>query len=176
MPSAVANGALRGEDASMKIPFLLLAVSGLFVCTGLTQESRVDWRTLATEFSEDASGAGAKYQGKMITVSGPVSSIAQGDMTTDNPAVAVILSATDGPGPDVKCLFQNEDLAVNTEIYVPDDGSEAILRKRDAAGNVISSESFVQSGQQVTVTGSFLNFDAGDIVLQHCRMAGGASQ
>ena len=97
-------------------------------------------------------------------------------MTTDNPAVAVLLSTTDGPGPDVKCLFQNEDLAVNTEIYVPDDGSEAILRKRDPAGNVIASEPFVQSGQQVTITGSFLNFDAGDIVLQHCRMGAGASQ
>jgi hypothetical protein len=26
------------------------------------------------------------------------------------------------------------------------------------------------------VTGSFLEFDAGDIVLQHCRLAGGAAQ
>ena len=112
----------------------------------------------------------------MITVSGPVASIAQGDMTTDNPAVAVTLSTPEGPGPDVKCLFQNEDLPVNTELYVPDDGSEAVLRKRDPTGNVISSAPFVQSGQQVTVTGSFLNFDAGDIVLQHCRMPSGVPQ
>jgi hypothetical protein len=97
-------------------------------------------------------------------------------MTTDNPAVAVTLSTSAGPGPDVKCLFQNEDLAQNTEIYVPDDGSEAILRKRDAIGNVVSSEPLVQTGQQVVVTGSFLEFDAGDIVLQHCRLAGGAAQ
>ena len=176
MPSAVANGACRGKNAGMKVSSLLPALAALFVSHAFAQEPPVDWKILATEFSEDAVAAGAKYQGKMITVSGPVSSIAQGDMTTDNPAVAVILSTTDGPGPDVKCLFQNEDLEVNTEIYVPGDGSEAILRKRDPAGNVLSSEPFVQSGQQVTVTGSFLNFDAGDIVLQHCRMAGGASQ
>jgi hypothetical protein len=140
------------------------------------QSTPVDWQTLATEFSQDEAAASNKYQGQMITVTGPVSGIAQGDMTTDNPAVAVTLSTPAGPGPDVKCLFQNEDLAPNSEIYVPNDGSEAILRKRDNVGNVISSEPMVQSGQQIVVTGSFLEFDAGDIVLQHCRLAGGAAQ
>jgi hypothetical protein len=140
------------------------------------QSTPVDWQTLATEFSQDEAAASNKYQGQMITVTGPVSGIAQGDMTTDNPAVAVTLSTPTGPGPDVKCLFQNEDLAPNSEIYVPSDGSEAILRKRDNVGNVISSEPMVQSGQQIVVTGSFLEFDAGDIVLQHCRLAGGAAQ
>ena len=140
------------------------------------QSTPVDWQTLATEFSQDEAAASNKYQGQMITVTGPVSGIAQGDMTTDNPAVAVTLSTPTGPGPDVKCLFQNEDLAPNSEIYVPNDGSEAILRKRDNVGNVISSEPMVQSGQQIVVTGSFLEFDAGDIVLQHCRLAGGAAQ
>ena len=140
------------------------------------QSAPVDWQTLATEFSQDEAAASNKYQGQMITVTGPVSGIAQGDMTTDNPAVAVTLSTPAGPGPDVKCLFQNEDLAPNSEIYVPSDGSEAILRKRDNVGNVISSEPMVQTGQQIVVTGSFLEFDAGDIVLQHCRLAGGAAQ
>ena len=140
------------------------------------QSTSVDWQTLATEFSQDEAAASNKYQGQMITVTGPVSGIAQGDMTTDNPAVAVTLSTPAGPGPDVKCLFQNEDLAPNSEIYVPNDGSEAILRKRDNVGNVISSEPMVQTGQQIVVTGSFLEFDAGDIVLQHCRLAGGAAQ
>ena len=140
------------------------------------QSAPVDWQTLATEFSQDEAAASNKYQGQMITVTGPVSGIAQGDMTTDNPAVSVTLSTPAGPGPDVKCLFQNEDLAPNSEIYVPSDGSEAILRKRDNVGNVISSEPMVQTGQQIVVTGSFLEFDAGDIVLQHCRLAGGAAQ
>ena len=140
------------------------------------QSAPVDWQTLATEFSQDEAAASNKYQGQMSTVTGPVSGIAQGDMTTDNPAVAVTLSTPAGPGPDVKCLFQNEDLAPNSEIYVPSDGSEAILRKRDNVGNVISSEPMVQTGQQIVVTGSFLEFDAGDIVLQHCRLAGGAAQ
>lgn len=140
------------------------------------QSTPVDWQTLATEFSQDEAAASNKYQGQMITVTGPVSGIAQGDMTTDNPAVAVTLCTPAGPGPDVKCLFQNEDLAPNSEIYVPSDGSEAILRKRDNVGNVISSEPMVQTGQQIVVTGSFLEFDAGDIVLQHCRLAGGAAQ
>jgi hypothetical protein len=160
----------------MKLIFIFFATAVFCLRPASGQDAPVDWKTLATEFSEDAAAAQTKYEGKMITVSGPVASIAQGDMTTDNPAVAVTLSTPDGPGPDVKCLFQNEDLPVNTELYVPDDGSEAVLRKRDPAGNVISSEPFVQSGQQVTVTGSFLNFDAGDIVLQHCRMPGGAPQ
>ena len=153
--------------------FALLCLAANFATA---QSTPVDWQTLATEFSQDEAAASNKYQGPMITVTGPVSGIAQGDMTTDNPAVAVTLSTPAGPGPDVKCLFQNEDLAPNSEIYVPSDGSEAILRKRDNVGNVISSEPMVQTGQQIVVTGSFLEFDAGDIVLQHCRLAGGAAQ
>lgn len=159
----------------MKILLFSLVVVAFSVLPLRAQDGPVDWKTLATEFSQDAAAAQAKYQGQMLTVSGPVSSIASGDMTTDNPAVAVTLSTPDGPGPDLKCLFQNEDLAVNSELYVPDDGSEAILRKRDSAGNVISSEPVVQTGEQIVVTGSFLSFDAGDIVLQHCKLAGGAS-
>ena len=159
----------------MKVPsFFALLCLAANVATA--QSTPVDWQTLATEFSQDEAAASNKYQGQMITVTGPGSGIAQGDMTTDNPAVAVTLSTPAGPGPDVKCLFQNEDLAPNSEIYVPSDGSEAILRKRDNVGNVISSEPMVQTGQQIVVTGSFLEFDAGDIVLQHCRLAGGAAQ
>ncbi len=159
----------------MKV-FSFFALLCLAANAAPAQSTPVDWQTLATEFSQDEAAASNKYQGQMITVTGPVSGIAQGDMTTDNPAVAVTLSTPAGPGPDVKCLFQNEDLAPNSEIYVPSDGSEAILRKRDNVGNVISSEPMVQSGQQIVVTGSFLEFDAGDIVLQHCRLAGGAAQ
>lgn len=149
-----------------------MALAVAFNLSVMAQEDVVDWRTLAMEFSQDQAAAEAKYQGKMITVTGPVATIAQGDMTTDNPAVAVSLSTTDGPGPDVKCLFQQEDFGMNTELYVPDDGSEAILRKRDSAGNLVSSSPWMQTGQQVTVAGSFLSFDAGDIVLQHCRVVG----
>ena len=159
----------------MKV-FSFFALLCLAANAAPAQSTPVDWQTLATEFSQDEAAASNKYQGQMITVTGPVSGIAQGDMTTDNPAVAVTLSSPTGPGPDVKCLFQNEDLAPNSEIYVPNDGSEAILRKRDNVGNVISSEPMVQTGQQIVVTGSFLEFDAGDIVLQHCRLAGGAAQ
>ena len=159
----------------MKV-FSFFALLCLAANVAPAQSTPVDWQTLATEFSQDEGAASNKYQGQMITVTGPVSGIAQGDMTTDNPAVAVTLSTPAGPGPDVKCLFQNEDLAPNSEIYVPSDGSEAILRKRDNVGNVISSEPMVQTGQQIVVTGSFLEFDAGDIVLQHCRLAGGAAQ
>lgn len=157
------------------LPAALLVLTAFIPPLLHAQQEPVDWKTLATEFSQDQAAAQVKYQGQMITVTGPVASIAQGDMTTDDPAVAVTLSAPDGPGPDVKCLFQNEDLEPNTEIYVPDDGSEAILRKRDAVGNVISSRPMVQSGQQVVVTGSFLEYDAGDIVLQHCRLTAPAA-
>lgn len=157
------------------LPVTMAVLLALLSPELLAQQAPVDWKTLATEFSQDEAAAQAKYQGQMITVTGPVSAIAQGDMTTDDPAVAVTLSTPDGPGPDVKCLFQNEDLEPNTEIYVPDDGSEAILRKRDAVGNVVSSQPMVQSGQQVVVTGSFLEYDAGDIVLQHCRLASPAA-
>lgn len=140
------------------------------------QDAPVDWRTIAAEFSQDEAAAEAKYQGKFITVSGPVSAIAGGDMTLDNPSVAVTLSAQDGPGPDVKCLFENEDLEPNTQLYVPDDGSEALLKTVDATGNVTGSRPFVEAGQQITVSGSYVDFEAGDIVLRHCRLAGGAGQ
>jgi len=153
---------------------LLLFVS---ISSLLAQDSApVDWRTIATEFSQDQAAAEAKYQGKMITVTGPVSAIAGGDMTVDDPSVAVTLSTQDGPGPDVKCLFENEDLEPNTQLYVPDDGSEVQLRNVDQVGNETGSRPWIQTGQQITVTGSFMDYEAGDIVLRHCRLAGGSGQ
>ena len=155
--------------------FSLTLVAALSVASALAQDAPIDWRTIATEFSQDQAAAEAKYQGRMITVTGPVSSIAEGDMTTEStPAVAVILSTQDGPGPDVKCLFENEDLEPNTQLAVTDDASEVLIRTVDQVGNETGSRPFIQSGQQITVSGSFFEFDAGDIVLRHCRMAGGA--
>lgn len=151
---------------------VLSAMAGLILSTSglLAQQAPVDWKTLATEFSQDAAAAEAKYQGKMITVTGPVSAIEAGDMTVDNPSVAVTLSTTDDPGYVVKCLLENEDESNRTELYVPDDGSEVIQRKRDASGNVLSSRSLIQTGQTVVCIGSFLGYQAGSVVLQHCRL------
>lgn len=149
------------------------ALLSLVSTAALAQDAPVDWKSLATEFSQDAAAAQAKYQGRMITVTGPVSAIAQGDMTTESdPAVAVTLSTEDGPGPDVKCLFENEDLEPNQQLYVPGDNSEVILRNTDAIGNVTGSRPFIGTGQQITVTGNFFGYDAGDIVLRHARLAG----
>jgi hypothetical protein len=161
----------------MKIPLaaaLLLTV--LLSCSLRAQPEPVDWKTLATEFSEDAAAAQAKYQGQSLTVTGPVSSIAAGDMTTESdPAVAVILSTPDGPGPDVKCLFENEDLEPNQQLSVPADNSEVLLRTTDAIGNVTSSKPLITIGQQITVSGTFYGYDAGDIVLRHVRLSGGTA-
>ena len=153
-------------------PLAFTLVAAFSVASALAQDAAIDWRTIATEFSQDQAAAEAKYQGRMITVSGPVSAIAEGDMTVDDPSVAVTLSTQDGPGPDVKCLFENEDLEPNTQLDVPDDGSEVIIRTVDQIGNVTGSRPFIQSGQQITVSGSYVEFDAGDIVLRHCRLAG----
>lgn len=155
----------------MKLP-LLAAAAALFVSSALAQDAPIDWRTIATEFSQDQAAAEAKYAGKMLTVTGPVSAIAGGDDTLDNPSVAVTLSTQDGPGPDVKCLFENEDLEPNTQLYVPDDGSEVQIRTVDQVGNETGSKPLIETGQQITVTGSYVEFDAGDIVLRHCRLAG----
>ncbi|MBU3666135.1 MAG: hypothetical protein FGM15_09725 [Chthoniobacterales bacterium] len=168
--SAVANGGCYRKNALMKNFTLAFVVFAIIASPLWAQQAPVDWKTLAAEFAQDQAAATAKYQGKLITVTGPVASIAAGDMTVDDPSVAVILSSADGPGPDVKCLFQNEDLPVGTEIYVTGDGSEAILRKKDSAGNLTSSEPLVDVGQQIVATGSFLSYDGGDIVLQHCRL------
>jgi hypothetical protein len=153
--------------------FSLTLVAALSVSSALAQDAPIDWRTIATEFSQDQAAAETKYQSRMITVSGPVSSIAEGDMTTEStPAVAVILSTADGPGPDVKCLFENGDLEPNTQLAVNDDASEVLIRTVDQIGNETGSKPFIQTGQQITVSGSYLEFDAGDIVLRHCRLVG----
>ena len=153
--------------------FSLTLVVALSVSSALAQDAPIDWRTVATEFSQDQAAAETKYQGRMITVSGPVSSIAEGDMTTEStPAVAVILSTQDGPGPDVKCLFENGDLEPNTQLAVSDDASEVLIRTVDQIGNETGSKPFIQTGQQITVSGSYFEFDAGDIVLRHCRLVG----
>jgi len=154
-------------------PAFLLAA---FTSLSFAQDAPIDWKTLATEFSHDQASAEAKYQGKVLTVTGPVSEIAGGDMTVESAAVAVTLATTDGPGPDVKCLFENSDLEPKTQLYVPDDGSEVQVRTMDGTSNETSSKPMVEKGQQLTVTGSFVNFEAGDVVLRHCRLGGAAGQ
>lgn len=160
----------------MKKTMFPLAVFAAVLGTATAQDAAVDWKTIASEFTEDAAAAQAKYQGRMLTVSGPVSAIAAGDMTTESdPAVAVTLSAPDGPGPDVKCLFENEDLEPNRQLYVPGDNSEVLLRTTDGTGNVTGSRPLIEAGQQVTVSGSFFGYVAGDIVIRHARLAGPAA-
>ena len=176
MPSDVANAGRGAENVPIMKTSTLLALFSL-AATAAAQQAPVDWKTLATEFSEDAAAAQAKYEGQMITVTGPVSAIAQGDMTTESdPAVAVTLSAADGPGPDVKCLFENDDLQPNQQLYVPGDNSEVILRSTDTTGNVTGSAPFIQTGQSIVVSGSFFGFDAGDIVLRHARLLPAAAR
>jgi len=153
----------------MKTSSLALILS-LSASAALAQNASVDWLTIATEFSQDQAAAAAKYQGQMLTITGPVSAIAGGDDTLDNPSVAVTLSTEAGPGPDVKCLFENEDLEPNTQLAVTDDSSEVLVRTVDQIGNETGSRPFIQTGQQITVSGSFMEFDAGDIVLRHCRL------
>jgi hypothetical protein len=46
----------------------------------------------------------------------------------------------------------------------------------DGVGNETSSKPMAETGQQLTVTGSFVNFEAGDVVLRHCRLGGSAGQ
>lgn len=155
----------------MKILPLLIVVTLFGPLVGShAQDAPVDWKTLASEFQQDEAAAEAKYQGRMITVVGPVSGIADGDMTVDDPSVAITLSTEDGPGPDVKCLFETADLPVNSGLDVSGDGSEVTLLRRDDIGNVVSKETFAQTGQQVTVTGTFFGYQGGEIVLRHSRM------
>ena len=159
------------------LPLFILICSLQLV---LAEEAPIDWKTLATEFSENAETAEAKYQGKYLTVTGPVSSLAGGDMTVEAPAVAVTLSTQDGPGPDVKCLFENEDLEPGTQLHVTGDGSEVLLRQVDQSpgefranmeGLESGSRPFIVTGQNITVSGSFYGYQAGDIILRHAKLA-----
>lgn len=153
------------------LPALCIALLAPVIARG--QDVPVDWSTLAAEFTKDVAAAEAKYQDKMLTVTGPVSAIAQGDMTLDNPSIAVTLSTADGPGSDVKLLFEPQDLEPNTQIHVSGDNSEALIQKLSPAGKVESSRPMIQIGQQVTATGTFIDYQGGDIVLRHAKLGGG---
>lgn len=154
----------------LPVALLCAATSSVFA-----QTPAVDWTTIATEFADDAAAAQAKYQDQVVTVTGPISAIAAGDMTVGNPSVAVTLSTENGPAASVKCLFENMDLEPNTEIQVPDEAGEALLIKRDSSGNITSSSPIFGVGQKITVTGDYIDFSAGDVVLRHCRIAGGSA-
>lgn len=153
----------------MKSLLLFLATASLAFAQ---DAASVDWKVIAAEFAADQASAEAKYRGKMLTVTGPVSAVAGGDMTLNDPSVAVTLSSNAGPGPDVKCLFENEDLEPGTQLSVTGDGSEVLIKTVDGTGYVTGSRPFAQTGQLITVSGSYFEYSAGDIVLRHCRMAG----
>ena len=149
----------------MKIPSI--ALLALAPVAALAQDAPIDWKTLAAEFAKDSAAAETKYQGKMLTVTGPVSAVSSGD--TDTPSVQVTLSDASGPGPDVKCSFDPADREPNTELYVGDGSNEVLLRRRDETGRLLESKPFAEIGQQFTVRGTFSDFDAGDIIISHAR-------
>lgn len=151
----------------MKFPTTALCLVALAPVVALAQDAPIDWKVLATEFSKDSSTAEAKYQGKVLTVTGPISAVGTGD--TDKPCVEITISSNDGPGPDVKCQFDPSDLEPNIELFVEDGGSEVLRRRRDEAGKLLESKPFAEVGQQITVKGTFADFDAGDIVIGHAR-------
>ncbi len=125
---------------------------------------------LAAEFAADAAAASAKYQQQLLTVEGPVAELAIPDDPGDGEALWVTLREQGASGPDVRAVFRTADLPENAEIYLSDDDStQALLRRRDAEGNLVQQVPFVQVGQRLTVRGLFKDFNVGDIVLDNAR-------
>src|SRR5262249_46584824 len=112
-----------------------------------------------------------KYQGQRILVYGRIGQVAQANDSEGNP-LNVFLQLANNPTPDVKCIFTLADIpgwAQDAEIQIPDDGSQAVIARRNRDGNVSRERPFVVVGQNVGIHGTFDRFEAGDVVLKDAK-------
>jgi hypothetical protein len=123
------------------------------------------------DFASQQTAAVQKYQGMRVTVYGRVGQVGVDDDLDGDP-LAVYMQMAQNPTPDVKAVFADDDVPQSAELEVSDDQSQAIAFHRDMDGNIVSQRPFVVVGENVAITGTFDNFEAGDIVLKNCRKLG----
>lgn len=171
-----------GHIPNMKLlpAFLLLtAMAGAFAqntpaLPPLPPDGFVTLQQIVGDFTAQPQAALQKYQGQRVLVYGRVGQVAQANDSEGNP-LNVFLQLPNNPTPDVKCVFTLADIpgwAQDAEVQIPDDGSQAVIARRNQEGNVTREKPFVVVGQNVGIHGTFDRFEAGDVVLKDAKKAG----
>jgi hypothetical protein len=134
----------------------------------LNERGVVSLKTIAGDFATNQVAAIGKYTDHMITVVGRIAHLSQGH--GENVALVVKLQDAAASLPAVKGVFLPSNFSENSAIQISPDGSSASLIKRDAKGKVLSQNTFLTVDQTVAIKGNYKNIDAGDIILNDCKL------
>lgn len=140
----------------------------------LPPDGFVTLQQIIGDFAAQPEAAAQKYQGQRVLVYGRVGQVAQSDDAEGNP-LDVFLQLPNNPTPDVKCVFTLAELpgwAQDSQVVIPDDGSQAVISRRNAEGEVKDQRPFVIVGENVGIHGTFDRFVAGDIILKDAKKVG----
>ncbi len=158
----------------MKTSFLPAALLFLTVTCGFSQapalpalppDGFVTLDQIVSDFSTNPDAAQQKYNGMRILVYGRVGQVAQSDDADGDP-LCVYMQLPNQTTPDVKAVFGADDIPT-TNLSVADNGSKATVFHRDWEGTLTKERSFIVTGENVGIRGTFNGFVAGDIVLQN---------
>lgn len=145
-----------------------LSVSSLFAQSplpALPPDGFVTLQQIVNEFSSSPDAALQKYNGMRILVYGRVGQVTQSDDADGDP-LTVFLQLPNQTTPDVKAVFGSDDVPT-TNISVAPNQSKATVFHRNWEGELTKERSFIVTGENAGIRGTFDNFVAGDIVLKN---------
>lgn len=158
----------------MRIPFLLcLLLLTLPVraqdatLPPLPPDGFVTLQQIVSDFSTAPDAALQKYNGMRILVYGRVGQVTESDDSDGDP-LTVFLQLPNQTTPDVKAVFGADDVPTNN-VDVANNGTKADVFHRNWEGELTHERSFIVTGENTGIRGTFDNFVAGDIVLKSCH-------
>jgi hypothetical protein len=126
---------------------------------------------VVTDFRTDANAAEQKYGGNLLTIRGRVGVIAPPQDGVNQ--LSVTLQEYENPTPGVQCLFSQDAFPANSNVVIGTGGSQAILEHKDERGFKTGETPFAIVNEQVTIRGSYSEFDGANLVLQDCQLIQG---
>jgi hypothetical protein len=129
----------------------------------------IPFSELAAEFNANSTAADQKYQGQYLKVRGRVASLSQ-DGGAGSP-LSAILSAPDNDSFQIRADFSLDTLGADwASISISDDGTQAVLVRRNREGTILENRPFLVVGEERVVAGSYQGFVAGAMVLRDARL------
>ena len=170
----------------LMLPFLAISlqgqgVQGTFAPTTIARQEAeatmkplpengvVMLKTIAGDFASNAVAASAKYSGHRITVVGRIAAVEKG--SGEDTALVVTMQDPSEHLPAVKAKFLSGAIPQNSEIDISEDGSQAVLLKRDRRGMILGRRPYLSVDQRIRVRGDLKELQVGDIVLTDCSLA-----
>lgn len=123
---------------------------------------------IVSDFRNSPDAALQKYGGQQVIVYGRVGQLTSPDDADG--ALVVYLQQFNNTTPDVKAIFNMDNIPQHSSIEVSSDGTQATLSHRTRRTDEINANhAWISVDERIGIKGGFSGFVAGDIVIKDCR-------